>query len=76
MKSIHIRDVPSDTLERLKNLATLHHRSLQGELQAILAHVARLAPAPGQDDSLTLITVDRGGTSNWKREDIYGTEGR
>ncbi len=76
MKSVHIRDVPEETLERLKRLARLHHRSLQGELRAILEQAGRLAPPAAEAGGLDLITVDTGGGSNWRREEIYGAGGR
>ena len=37
MKALHIRDVPEITIELLKRRAVRHHRSLQGELLALLA---------------------------------------
>lgn len=76
MKSLHIRDVPEETVRRLKRLARLHHRSLQGELQAILERAARLAPLSEESSELDLNTVDTGGTSTWSREEIYGTDCR
>lgn len=76
MKSVHIRNVPPETLGSLKRLAQAHHRSLQGELQAILDRAARMAPPRQKKDRLALITVEVGGESTWTREEIYGTEGR
>jgi antitoxin FitA len=34
--SLSIKDVPEETVERLRDRAKRHHRSLQGELLAIL----------------------------------------
>jgi plasmid stability protein len=76
MKAIHIRDVPEDTLSRLKSLAHSHHRSLQGELHAILEQAARLLPPAQESTRLKLATVHVGGESSWRREDVYGTNGR
>ena len=36
MTNLSIKNVPEDQVERLKSLARRHHRSLQGELLAIL----------------------------------------
>ena len=63
-------------MDRLKRLAAIHHRSLQGELQAILDSVSRMAEPAENDAPLRLVTVDRGGESTWNREEIYGSDGR
>lgn len=71
MKSIHIRDVPDPVLERLKRRASLHHRSLQGELHRLLEEAARM-PFPEEGDAgLTLKTVRTRGAKNWSRVAIY-----
>jgi plasmid stability protein len=75
MKSLHIRDVSEETIEALKQLARMHHRSLQGELKRILddsASLAKLPSAPG----FKLNQVSIGGKASWSREAIYGDEGR
>ena len=74
MKSVHIRDIPAQTLERLKRRAKLHHRSLQGELHAILESAAEL-PVPEEESAFRLLTVAVGG-EGWSREEIYGDEAR
>jgi hypothetical protein len=70
MKSLHIRDVPETTIDRLKRRALRHHRSLQGELQSLLEDAARQTMA---DDALefSLHTVKTQGVQNWSREGIY-----
>lgn len=70
MKSLHIRDVPEQTIDRLKRRASRHHRSLQGELLALLEEAARQAVL---DDSpeFSLYTVRTQGAQNWSREGIY-----
>ena len=70
MKSLHIRDVPEQTIERLKRRASRHHRSLQGELQALLEEAAKQAVS---DDSpeFSIQTVKTQGTQDWSREGIY-----
>ena len=76
MSSIHIRDVPSTTLDALKRLARCHHRSLQGELHAILERAASLAPPDENPRPLELVTVETGRTTSWNRAEIYGADGR
>lgn len=71
MKSIHIRDIDPGVLNRLKVLARLHHRSMQGEVKAILEDASRRAPAYSPKDDLDIITVAAEGSSTWRREDIY-----
>ncbi|NWG76534.1 MAG: Arc family DNA-binding protein, partial [Rubrivivax sp.] len=53
MPNLSIRDVPESIAEHLRQRAARHHRSLQGELMAILASVVAadlqatvVAPAP------------------------------
>lgn len=76
MKSIHIRNIDSQTLERLKRLARNHNRSLQGELRDILTKAARMAPPDHTKDDLELVTVKTGGKSTWSRDEIYENHGR
>jgi plasmid stability protein len=76
MKSIHIRDVDPWVLERLKRRADLHHRSMQGELRAILEEAARLTPESNHVDPNEIITVSAAESGPWKREDIYGDDAR
>ncbi len=76
MKAIHVRNVDPGTLASLKRLARSHNRSLQGELHAILERAARMAAPAGRSRQLRLITVNTGGKSRWRREEIYGSEGR
>lgn len=71
MKAIHIREVPSETIEALKRLARTNHRSLQGELRDILEKASRRAPSSDMDDDLDLVTVRTGSTSTVRREEIY-----
>ena len=71
MKSLHIRDVDEATLARLRRLAALHHRSLQGEVRALLDEAARRAPDFGDDASLPITTVSVGVEGTLRREDIY-----
>ncbi|MCH7227995.1 FitA-like ribbon-helix-helix domain-containing protein [Haloferula sp. A504] len=70
MKSLHIREVPEETVERLKRRAARHHRSLQGELLTLLEEAAREVIEP-EPDEFALLTVKAGGRQNWTREAIY-----
>jgi plasmid stability protein len=76
MSSVHIRDIPPRTLSSLKRLARSHHRSLQGELHAILERAARIAPPEAAERSLDIVTVKVGGEHSWTRDEIYGSGGR
>lgn len=70
MKSLHIRDVPEVVIERLKRRAQQHHRSLQGELRALLVEVAGRVETDDVGE-FTLCTVKTPGVQNWSREGIY-----
>lgn len=76
MKSILIRDLDPSTYSAIKRLAKVHHRSMQGELHAILEQAAKLAPEPAENGEIELFTVSTGSDSAWSREEMYGTEGR
>ncbi|RKX74605.1 MAG: hypothetical protein DRP70_15915 [Spirochaetes bacterium] len=75
MKSILIRNLPEQTLSKLKNLAEYHHRSLQGELHYLLEEASERATGNGQR-LLKINTVNTGNRSSWSREEIYGDEAR
>ena len=75
MSSVHIRNLAPETLAGLKRLARTHRRSLQGELHTILERAARMAPA-AEGDGLHLVTVRVGDSRSWRREEIYGPDGR
>lgn len=75
MKSVHIRDIDPEVLAALKRLAHRHHRSLQGELRAILEREARLAPDESAQP-LKLHTVSSGNSGTWSRDEIYEDFGR
>ena len=70
MKSLHIRDVPESTIERLKRRARRHHRSLQGELLALLDEAAKHVVADDATE-FSLHKVRIGGDGNWTRERVY-----
>ena len=53
MPSLLVRDVKTETLARLKARASLHGRSLQGEVLAILEMEARLS-----DEAAWLVWLD------------------
>lgn len=76
MNAVHITRVPPQTISALKRLARSHHRSLQGELRVTLERAARMAPPAGTADELKLVTAKTGYTGSWRREEIYGADGR
>jgi len=69
MKSILLRGIPETTLDMLKRRARSHHRSLQGELHALLAEA--LASPIEKTGEFRIKTVRTGGLQNWSREAIY-----
>ena len=76
MTAVHITQIHPETINALKRLARSNHRSLQGELRAILERAARLAPPDATKDEFKLVTVRTGYTGSWSREEIYGADGR
>ncbi|MCF7949963.1 MAG: Arc family DNA-binding protein [Spirochaetia bacterium] len=71
MKSIHIRDIDPEKLQRLKKLAEMHHRSMQGELKTIISEAVRKVPANEAAVDLDLVTVSTENQQPWKHEDYY-----
>ncbi len=77
MKSLHIRDLPEDTLAGLKRRAERHRRSLQKELRLLLEEAARMEPTDLKEPArLSLRKVKTGAKGTWRRKEIYGDEGR
>jgi plasmid stability protein len=74
MPGLHIRDLPEATLKALKRRAGAHHRSVQGELRAILEEAARAAPPEGGYPPIRLHQVAIGGRRPWTRADFYDDE--
>jgi plasmid stability protein len=76
MRALHIRDLPEEVVEALKQRAARNHRSLQEELRYILISLAREEPTAGTlpPIRLKLSAATEGG--EWRREDIYGDDGR
>ena len=76
MAGIHVRDLSEETVRALKRRAQAHHRSVQGEVRAILAEAARAAPPEEGYPPIQLYHVEVGNDREWTREDIYGDDGR
>ncbi len=48
--NLSIKNAPDDLVQRLRERAARNHRSLQGELMAIIEDAVRPGPAPGRLD--------------------------
>jgi hypothetical protein len=62
MPNLSIKNVPDDVLEKLRRRAARHHRSLQGELMAVI--VASLDAAGGGSSGATSSHPAPSGTSD------------
>ena len=76
MPAIQIRDVSPEVIAALKRRAARNERSLEGELRFILAAIARDEPQATPLPPLTLKLSAAAPASTWRREEIYGDEGR
>lgn len=71
-----MRELTDETMRALKRRARAHHRSVQGEVRAILADAARASPPEGGYPPIRLLQVEVGGDQRWARDDIYDDDGR
>jgi plasmid stability protein len=53
--NLSIKTVPDDIVKRLRSRAEQHHRSLQGELMAILEEAVRPSSPLSADEVLTAV---------------------
>jgi plasmid stability protein len=77
MAAIHVRDVDDAVLEVLKARAARNHRSLQGEIRAILEETAGATDSPGRGRGrrLRIKTVRVGAPVKYSRDVIYDDDG-
>lgn len=86
MSTLAIRDIDDHIVEMLKNRAVSHHRSLAGEVRAILTEVANgtpvelagLTPAEIASRSKRVAELSFSyapSTSTASRDEIYGDDG-
>ena len=76
MKSVNIRNIDPLVLDALKRSAKANHRSLQGELHAILERAAKSAPADETMGEMELVTVQTQRKGSFTREEMYEDDGR
>lgn len=76
MPAIHVRNVPAEVVDALKRRAARHERSLQRELRHLLAEIARQEPSGAAPPPIELKLSEAAPTTPWRREEIYGDDGR
>lgn len=76
MSAIHVRDLPEEVVAALKRRAARNHRSLQKELRSILASIAEQEPSAEPLAPIRLKLSKATDDAQWRRENIYGDEGR
>lgn len=75
MASILVRNLPDDVVDKLKARASNNHRSLQKELEHILTKIAEeTKPSPLPPIKLHISDAEVSGS--FRREDVYGDDGR
>ncbi len=76
MPALHIRNVDDAVIDALKDRARRHHRSLEGELRAIIERAAFSRDGQGRGRvRVDIRTVSVGAESTYDREEIYDDEG-
>lgn len=73
MPAVHIRNVPEETVARLKERAASHGNSLEAELRLVLNDAAA-QPQHQRRRRPNLITVDTGRTEPFSRGDLYSDD--
>lgn len=76
MPAVQIREVSPEVLAALKRRAARNERSLEGELRHILAAVAREEPPPPPLPPVELKLSNASPVTTWRREEMYGDDGR
>jgi plasmid stability protein len=76
MPAVRIKDLPSEVIEALQRRAARHERSLEGELRHILATIARQESPSPPFAPLKLKLSNASPETSWRREEIYGDDGR
>jgi plasmid stability protein len=78
MPALHIRNVDDEVIEALKRIAEENHRSLEGELRALLERAAlgKRGPSSRGRRKLRLATVAVGSKSAFGRDKVYADEER
>lgn len=76
MRAVQVHDVPDEVLEALERRAASHQRSLEGELLVILVEAASEATDEAELPPLRLHMAKGPTQGQWRREDIYGDDGR
>ena len=76
MAAVQIRDVSPEVLAALKRRAARHERSLEGELRYILAAIAREEPPAPPLPPIDLKLSEASLSTSWRREEMYGDDGR
>jgi plasmid stability protein len=78
MPAIHIREVDDAVLDALKVRAARNHRSLQGEIRAILEETVRTggSSARAKGRRLRIKTVRVGAPVSYSRDVLYEDQGR
>lgn len=76
MPAVHIPNVPDEVLNALKRRAARHERSLQKELRHILSSVAVEDRSSTPLTPISLNLAKSAPNATWRREEIYGDDGR
>lgn len=76
MPALHVRDVPESVLAALRERAARHGQSMQKEIRQVLAAAAAQPPSGEPVEPVQLRTVRTASPTTWRREEMYGDEGR
>jgi plasmid stability protein len=76
MRAVQVHGVPDEVVEALERRAASHQRSLEGELLVILLDAAFEEGAAEELPPLRLHMAKGPTRGEWRREDMYGDDGR
>ena len=76
MAAVKIQDLSPEVIAALERRAARHERSLENELRDVLIHLAIAEPPIPPLPPIELKLASGWGTGDWRREEIYGDNGR
>lgn len=76
MAAVHVRNVPDEIVARLERMAAANGHTMQEEILRILEEATRDIRDTQPLPPIRLVMAPAPAQGRWRREDIYGDDGR